>query len=101
MEKYRNKNGDSGISGYEIGGNFILIEFSTGSIYEYTYSSAGTNNIEMMKNLAALFLAVFSTICWAQEKPNDSLEGVKLDEIIVIGTKPSLHLKQSHMDHLN
>lgn len=52
MEKYGNKNGDSGISGFEIGSNFILIEFSTGSIYEYTYQSAGTNNIEMMKNLA-------------------------------------------------
>src|SRR6218665_4029793 len=49
----------------------------------------------MMKNLAAIFLAVFSTICWAQEKTNDSLETVKLDEIIVIGHKPSLHLKQA------
>ncbi|MEN2489553.1 TonB-dependent receptor [Flavobacterium sp. B11] len=49
----------------------------------------------MMKNLTATFLAVFSTICWAQEKPNDSIETVKLNEIIVIGSKPSLHLKQS------
>lgn len=52
MEKYGNKNGDSGISGFEIGSNFIQVEFSTGSIYEYTYSSAGENNIETMKNLA-------------------------------------------------
>ncbi|MGO4708070.1 hypothetical protein AB4Y90_02915 [Chryseobacterium sp. 2TAF14] len=36
MEKYGNKNGDSGVSGFEIGTNFIRIEFSTGSMYEYT-----------------------------------------------------------------
>lgn len=47
-----------------------------------------------MKNLTAVFLTVFSTICWAQEKVTDSLETVKLDEIIVIGKKTSLHLKQ-------
>lgn len=52
MEKYGNKNGDSGISGFEIGSNFILIEFSTGSVYEYTYKSAGESNIEAMKRLA-------------------------------------------------
>lgn len=52
MEKYGNKNGDSGISGFEIGSNYILIEFSTGSVYEYTYTSAGENNIEAMKRLA-------------------------------------------------
>lgn len=52
MEKYGNNNGDSGISGFEIGNNFIHVEFSTGSIYEYTYSSAGENNIKTMINLA-------------------------------------------------
>ncbi|MCX8522734.1 hypothetical protein OF897_02215 [Chryseobacterium formosus] len=52
MEKYGNKNGDSGISGFEIGSNYILIEFSTGSVYEYTYTSAGESNIEAMKRLA-------------------------------------------------
>ncbi|WP_312389819.1 hypothetical protein [Chryseobacterium sp.] len=52
METYSNRNGDSGISGYQIGSNYILIQFTTGSIYEYTYSSAGASNIETMKNLA-------------------------------------------------
>lgn len=52
MEKYGNKNGDSGISGYQIGAEYIWVEFSTGSIYEYTYSSAGQNSIETMKSLA-------------------------------------------------
>jgi iron complex outermembrane receptor protein len=47
-----------------------------------------------MKNLATVFLALFSTICCAQEKTKDSLETIKLNEIIVIGNKTSLHLKQ-------
>lgn len=48
-----------------------------------------------MKNIVGVFLAVFSTICWAQEKVNDSLGTVNLNEIIVIGKKTSLHLKQA------
>ena len=52
MEIYSNNNGDSGVSGYQIGSDFIWVQFSTGRIYEYTYSSAGTSNIEAMKSLA-------------------------------------------------
>lgn len=52
MEKYANTNRDSGISGYEIGGDYIWGEFSTGSIYEHTYSTVGRENIETMKNFA-------------------------------------------------
>lgn len=47
-----------------------------------------------MKNITAVLLAVFSTVCWAQEKKNDSLSTVNLNEIIVIGKKTPLHLKQ-------
>lgn len=52
MEIYSNKNGDSGVSGYQIGSDFIWVQFSSGSIYEYTYLSAGSSNIEKMKDLA-------------------------------------------------
>lgn len=52
MEKYRNNNGDSGVRAYQIGSNYVWVEFSTGSIYEYTYDSAGVSNIESMKSLA-------------------------------------------------
>lgn len=52
MERYANRNGDSGVSSYEIGSNFILVGFTSGSVYEYTYSSAGSGNIERMKGLA-------------------------------------------------
>lgn len=37
---------------YEYGADFIRVEFSTRSIYLYTYGSASTSNIEHMKILA-------------------------------------------------
>ncbi|MCL4488353.1 MAG: hypothetical protein M1570_09525 [Chloroflexi bacterium] len=52
MERYQNLGGDSGVAGYEIGPDYIRVEFSDGSIYLYTCMSAGDQNIEHMKQLA-------------------------------------------------
>lgn len=52
MERYRNLGGDSGVAAYEIGADFIRVQFSDGSIYLYTYTSAGSSNVEHMKQLA-------------------------------------------------
>ena len=52
MTRYSNKGKDSGISAYEIKDNSIIVQFSTGVKYLYTYSSAGASNIENMKELA-------------------------------------------------
>lgn len=52
MERYANRNGDSGVSTYEIGPTYIIVGFIKGGVYEYTYASAGQNNIETMKNYA-------------------------------------------------
>lgn len=52
MERYENLNGDSSVRAYEIRDNSIRVQFSDGSIYLYTYRSAGCNNIETMKTLA-------------------------------------------------
>lgn len=54
MEHYMNIDGDSGVSGYEIGIDFIRVQFSTGSIYLYTYDSAGQDKIDRMKVLARM-----------------------------------------------
>jgi hypothetical protein len=54
MDRYANRSGDSGVAGYEIGSNYILIQFTSGAIYEYTYASAGGSNIETMKTYALL-----------------------------------------------
>ena len=52
MTPYRNLGGNSGVRGYEIGTDFIRVQFSDNSIYLYTYASAGSQNIEHMKRLA-------------------------------------------------
>jgi len=52
METYRDVDSDSGVVAYEIGSDFIRIQFSTGSIYLYTDASAGAHNIDRMKQLA-------------------------------------------------
>lgn len=53
MERYRNVDGDSGVAAYEIGSDFIRVQFTTGAVYLYNYASAGAANIEQMKRLAA------------------------------------------------
>ena len=53
MERYKNIDGDSGVAAYEIGADFIRVQFRDGSVYLYTYASAGPHNIEHMKKLAA------------------------------------------------
>lgn len=52
MKRYGNLHGNSGIAAYEAGAKFIRIQFTSGSIYLYTYGSAGKDDIEEMKELA-------------------------------------------------
>jgi len=52
METYADKNGNSGISSYKLGTDYIWVRFTSGVTYEYTYSSAGSSSIEIMKSLA-------------------------------------------------
>lgn len=53
MERYRNSGGDSGISSYEIGTDFIIVEFTgTFRTYRYSYRKAGQHHVESMKRLA-------------------------------------------------
>jgi len=39
MERYQNIGGNSGVSAYAIGSDFIKVQFKDGSIYLYDYSS--------------------------------------------------------------
>lgn len=52
MSKYGDLNGNSDILAYEIGGDYIIIEFKDGKFYKYNYASAGIDCIENMKKLA-------------------------------------------------
>lgn len=53
MERYRNSGGDSGVSSFEIGTDYIIVKFSgTVRTYRYSYRKAGQNHVEAMKRLA-------------------------------------------------
>lgn len=52
MEIYRDIDGDSSVSAYEIGHDFIIVQFTTGGKYLYNYSVTGSNHVQNMINLA-------------------------------------------------
>lgn len=52
MERYKNLGGDSGVYGFEIGNDYIRVQFNDNSVYLYTNESAGPYNIDEMKRLA-------------------------------------------------
>ncbi len=53
MERYRNSGGDSGVSSFEIGTDYIIVKF-LGSVrtYRYSYRKAGQHHVDTMKRLA-------------------------------------------------
>lgn len=56
MEKYRDFDNDSNIVEYEIGSDFIIVEFKSGDFkfYKYTTSSTSPYNVSEMQRLAYL-----------------------------------------------
>lgn len=52
MVAYANRGGDSGVIGFDLGAESILVRFHNGGEYLYTYSSVGRGNVEQMKQLA-------------------------------------------------
>lgn len=52
MERYANRSGQSGVSAYEIGADYIRVRFSSGDTYKYSYRKAGQTHVENMKRLA-------------------------------------------------
>ncbi len=52
MIRYKDLEGHSGVTGYELHDESIRVEFNHDAVYEYTYASAGERIIEKMKKLA-------------------------------------------------
>ncbi len=53
MILYMNLGGNSNVYAYDIGSNYINVQFKgTAKIYSYSYQSAGATNVETMKRLA-------------------------------------------------
>jgi hypothetical protein len=53
MQRYANLSGNSGVVAYEAGADSITVKFANGRSYRYTNESAGVDNVEHMKRLAA------------------------------------------------
>ncbi len=52
MQIYRNLGGNSGVIGFEISADSIIVEFQDRSAYLYNYSKPGQAAVEYMKELA-------------------------------------------------
>lgn len=52
MVRYQNKGGNSGVHSYEIRSDSIIVIFSDGSKYLYSYARPGSAEVEKMKVLA-------------------------------------------------
>ena len=51
-EPYGNLSGDSGVSHYSIGADFIAVQFQNSTVYIYDSSRPGTQHVAQMKVLA-------------------------------------------------
>jgi hypothetical protein len=52
VRRYKNLNGNSGVTAYEVGANYIAIRFGGDAIYWYTFTSPGEEHVAQMKKLA-------------------------------------------------
>jgi hypothetical protein len=52
MQPYATLSGDAGVTAYEIGADYILVQFRKGRTYRYSYARAGEHHVERMKELA-------------------------------------------------
>jgi len=53
MIRYNNLGGDSGVASYELGTDYIIVVFKGGKkTYRWSYSKAGQQHVETMKQLA-------------------------------------------------
>lgn len=57
MERYQNLAGNSGVVAYELGRDFIRVQFTGGETYLYTYESAGAAAVELIRTVKSSFAA--------------------------------------------
>lgn len=54
MENYCDTRGDSGVSAFEVGADFIIIRFTKGDTYLYDYFTTGSYHVNNVIRLARL-----------------------------------------------
>lgn len=73
MQRYKNRNGGSGIVAYDIGTGSITVQFAGGERYLYTDDSTGAGNVAAMQRLAregrglATFISRFVRTSYARK----------------------------------
>ena len=71
MERYRNLTGNSGVAGYRIEHDAIIVEFVEGSVLGYDSTRPGREIVEEMKKCAVAgrglgdFIAKYARHCYA------------------------------------
>lgn len=54
MEIYCDTHGDSGVSAFEVGSDFIIVRFTKGDTYLYNYLTTGSYHVNNMIRLARM-----------------------------------------------
>ena len=52
MTRYKNLSGRSGVTAYELGDDYIALQFHDGRVYIYDSDHPGQKHVEQMKKLA-------------------------------------------------
>ncbi|MBS1595875.1 MAG: hypothetical protein JST90_16310 [Bacteroidetes bacterium] len=52
MTRYQNLGGNSGVTAYEAGADYIALQFHDGRVYVYDHTRPGRKHVEQMKQLA-------------------------------------------------
>ncbi|MFH6985270.1 hypothetical protein [Marinoscillum luteum] len=54
MQQYKNKSGNSGVTGYAISEGQIIVQFKGDSQYVYNHIKPGSHHVNQMQRLAVL-----------------------------------------------
>lgn len=52
MQRYLNRNGESGVLAYELGPDWIAVKFAEGAVYRYDAERPGRSAVAEMKRMA-------------------------------------------------
>lgn len=86
MERYQNRNGDSNVYAYQLGSDFIIVQFAPSkysniSFYKWTDQRAGAAVVERMKQLAQHGSGLNSYINSPEVKKAYTSKGSSLNEL--------------------
>lgn len=84
MQAYANNSGKSNIVAYQIGNDYIVVQFanSAAPFYKYTYASAGQTAISIMIRLAQNGRGLNTYISSTATRPSHESKGATLESVL-------------------